>query len=165
MVDLQCATLTALIEPLTTQKKIELIIGMARIPVQPVLKLQNFCMGLITYEDFALQTWKMLYENDDYCTNLASLGPNRLSESDSSCNMVLHYLHKSTIPISSETVRKQLESITRNVLKDSKEAGLIVADRSSKVGLTDIKISQFTITRTMKLAHIKKVRGFTLKCN
>lgn len=158
MVDLQCDTLATLVDQLTKKQKIELIIGMARMPAKPVLILQNYCMSRITYEDFALATWKMLYMNDNFCTHLAMIGPRRLEEGESSCMMISHYLHKSNIPISSETVRKELESISQNVLKDSKENDLIVATPFAKVGLTDIQIGKLIITRVMKLAHVKKVR-------
>ena len=156
MVDLQCATLLKLLDGLTTEMRIELIIGMSCLPVEPVLQVLNECMEGVTHEQFALHTWRMLHMDDDFCTRLAEQGPRRLLDGESLCIMVLHYLHKSNIPISAKTVRKQLESITKNVLKDANE----VCDWNvpKQVGLTQIKHSRkFTMTRVMKLRSISQV--------
>ena len=115
MVDLQCKKLETRICSLSVKENSYLIIGLARIPIDPVIRIINECLDKISIEQFCFQVFQLCLD-EEYCTELAETGPYFLDDDDPSVDMILHYLHKSNIPITAENIKKEFENICRTVI-------------------------------------------------
>ena len=62
MVDQQCARLMELIKDLNTEERVSLVIGIARIPIQPVIELANYCLKGISSAQFSLCVMEYLID-------------------------------------------------------------------------------------------------------
>ena len=117
MIDQQCKKLESFIGSLSLEKCIDLIIGLARIPVEPVNRLINICLEIVSIGSFSERALK-LYFDTEYCETLAKHGPNFLTENDTTTLMLCHYLHRSNVPITGENLRKELVEISKAIVED-----------------------------------------------
>ena len=115
MIDQQCKNLENLIGNLSMEKCTDLIIGLARIPVEPIIRVINHCLEIISVESFSLRALK-LYFDTKYCEMLAKHGPNVLTENDTTSFMLCHYLYRSGVPITADTIRKELVKISKTIV-------------------------------------------------
>ena len=60
MVDRQCAKLKKCIIHLNTEGRVSLVIGLARIPIQPVIEIANYCLKGMTTAKFSLYAMEYL---------------------------------------------------------------------------------------------------------
>ena len=62
MVDQQCAQLMDLIKVLNTEERVSLVIGIARIPIEPVVKIVNHCLTGMSSAQFSLYAMEYLID-------------------------------------------------------------------------------------------------------
>ena len=171
MIDMQCKKLMKLATGLSITNRIDLVIGLARIPeakcetektdddgnkyestssgpIAEIMKVINKCMEGISAEQFSFRSWK-LYFDDDFC-QIGNIYV--LDDDDSTAEMLFHYLRKSGKDISPESVRQELGQITKTIVLDKQESkGFILNETSLQSGYTKIEISCISITRNMKI--------------
>ena len=140
MIDKLSEDLNELACSLSVNKKIDLIIGLSRIPVRPVIDLVNDLLKTVTNEEFATRV--TMYLDDEYCEKIANYGPKYLTEEDETSGMLCHYLHKSTVPVTGDNIRKEVSSITKTVLKESSSNSLM---RVTFVGMLKIEATLFKL--------------------
>ena len=60
MVDQQCARLMEIISHLDTEDRVTLVIGIARIPIKPVIELVNYCLEGMSSAQFSFHAMNFL---------------------------------------------------------------------------------------------------------
>ena len=154
MIDLHCDILNSKIGNLSLEQRVNLVIGISRIPVQPISDLINKYLVGITEAQFARYTLKF-FMDDEICQRTAKNGPKFLTESDAPYEMLAHYLNKSSIPVTANNIRKEIGSISKAVIQSEKlpkdHLQLQLQFPITNVGITTLQLASATIERTMTL--------------
>ena len=148
MADMQCDKLEEMIDEMGTEKRIHLIIALARIPIEPATRLTDICFNSVSTEQFGIRVFQMCLD-EDYCNDMANKGPTFMTEDDPMSHFLCHYLCTSNITISGENIKKELEKISKTVLADTKlseQAPLI-----HMISQMEVSIDRLKITKTLKL--------------
>ena len=122
MIDQKCKTLERLIGSLSLDKSIDLIIGLARIPVEPCTGLINIILERITIESFFDRALQLFCP--EYCETLAQIGTIFLTEDDTTVLMLCHYLHRSKVPVTGDNLQKELLKISKTIVGDAENSDL-----------------------------------------
>ena len=151
MVDRQCEQLMEYITTMNPEERVTVIIGLAKIPIQPIEHIIKYCLKGLSSAQFSLHAVKYLID-DEYLLTLEQNGCHFLTENESLVGMIGLYLHKSNVPITVENVRKNIRSITKTVIENFglPKSGLIFPS-SKGPGLLHVSIPNIVLTRTMEM--------------
>jgi len=176
MIDMQCEKLIKLVPSLSITKRIDLVIGLARMPeakrveeivdddgkkinkissapIAEVMKVVNVCLEGVSEEQFSFRYCKLCFDNDFCETSDTCL----LDDGDCTAKMIFHYLKKSGKDISPESVRHELDQIAKSILAHkSKSAGLVLDERLRN-GFLKVELPCITLIRQMKIPSAASV--------
>ena len=183
MIDMQCEKLIKLVPSLSMTNRIDLVIGLARMPeakcveeivdddgknikkissepISEIMKVVNLCMEGISAEQFSLRYCKLCFDNDFCETDDNYL----LEDDDSTAKMIFHYLKKSGKEISPESVRHELDQIAKHILAEKSEPFGLVLDESLRDGFLKVGIPCITLTRDMKIPSVCNILFYEIQC-
>ena len=153
MIDNRCEALDQLIPTLSIEKRIDIVLGLSRVPVKPVTRLIDTCLEGITREQFALCAMKF-YLDMEFCETMAQTGAAFLTESDRTSLMICHYMLKSDIEITAANIRDEIAAISKTILKDAKLPDQMFLGCVTKVGLTDVHIDTIKMVRKFQIPTV-----------
>ena len=154
MADMQFDKLEKMITEMGTEQRIQLIIALARISIEPADRLTNICLTYVSNEQFGFRVFLMCLD-ENYCNDLAKKGPTLLQKDDPMTGFLCHYLYKSEITISGENIRKELEKISKTVLADAKLSEHVPILHT--IGQMEVNVDRLKITKVLKLSSESNV--------
>ena len=161
LIDEQCENLGKFIGSISLEQRIDLVIGLSRIPIVPVTGLINICLENISNAQFALRMTQLYLFGNENLEKLVKNGTNFIAENDQTSQMICHYLRKRNIPITAENIREQISEVCKTVLADAKLEGEhdYVSSQTRKMGPLTLVTTNSTTTSKNHTCTLKLMRA------
>ena len=118
MIDMLCKELEEILEDAPKKKITDVILGISRIPIEPVLHLINQLIQDISEDEFLMIVGNIFAATESFDT-ITTEGLKFLTENDPSCGMVCRYLQKCDIEITAGNMAKEIAKTAKTVISEN----------------------------------------------